>query len=796
MTIRRLIHAARPAPGPLAAALVAVVVAVVLIALAHPPAGATNDALANVAPASQLPGGSLANTYPLGNYALDHHFSAVDAGVFSGVDVSGIAPTIAWFLAQMIWMLTAFAANAVIVLFTFAFSLDLVNGSSVTGGQGALAPVADAVRTVHRDVFGQPWLVVAVLLTGMWAMWNALVRRRYAQTAGALGLSLAFVVLALAFVTRPEIVGQASRWTNQMSTAFLSLSTSGQLTNPQRAKQANADHLFDVLVFQPWVVLNFGGLEHCVTGAGDEQRSVPVRPLASSPAREAALSRRLASASQIQADGKTCVNHANKYAPRFLRFAPETAERKAQYEALKAGDVGKLPDADPAKSDGSYRLGEVDKPAAEAMGKGGQYQRLLLATVILAGQLGAYVLLGALSVAVILAQVLVLLLLAFAPVALVVGVFPGRGHDCFKAWLARLATFLLRKAIYSLLLAVLLAVAAALADATASLGWLMAFGLQAVFYWTVLLNRHRLIGPLNHATTGDRSAPDSRLAAITYATAKLAGRRPRRPAPSDPTDAPAAAPELPDPPPGAREDHDGDPGRDRGQPPRDDDDTNRREQPRTGSAAPGERASVLETGASRRSRASERSDPATASETLPPARPSTPRGHEPETDRTRPARGEAHPAHAHESENRRPPQQTTPDATTAAPSVPDPHRPLPASTPPAYPGRPADVKPDENRVAAPDPKPGGDHAAAVVMPPISQPVARADAGEVGDDPRDVSTSEGERTATSPLRAGLDADAVRLRQRAAATAQPTRVEEPASEDDQPVPDRRPDRERDR
>ena len=102
------------------------------------------------------------------------------------------------------------------------------------------------------------------------------------------------------------------------------------------------------------------------------------------------------------------------------------------------------------------------------MEEGGQYQRLLLAIVVFVGELGAFCLLGALSVGVILAQVLLLLLLAFAPVALVAAVIPGRGHDFFKGWLEKLAGYLLRKAAYSLILAVLLAVNGALASATSS----------------------------------------------------------------------------------------------------------------------------------------------------------------------------------------------------------------------------------------------------------------------------------------------------------------------------------------
>ena len=92
------------------------------------------------------------------------------------------------------------------------------------------------------------------------------------------------------------------------------------------------------------------------------------------------------------------------------------------------------------------------------MEEGGQYQRLLIALVVFVGELGAFVLLGALSVGVILAQVLLLLLLAFAPVALVAAAIPGRGHDFFKGWLEKLAGYLLRKAAYSLILAILLAV--------------------------------------------------------------------------------------------------------------------------------------------------------------------------------------------------------------------------------------------------------------------------------------------------------------------------------------------------
>lgn len=510
--------------------LPALLLATLLVLGSHPLAGAASDVWGNVGPSPQLGGEGLARRYPLTNYSLDQHFDAVEASLTGGVDVSGVPPMIAYFLASVLWLATSFLANLLITLFSFAFSLDLVNGSRETGGAGALAPVSRAIHSIYADVLGEPWLVLAVAIAGIWAMWKALVQRRYSETAGALGLSLVYVVLALFFVAHPgATIGSVSKWTNQMSGAFLSISSHGSPSNAREARESAGEELFDLLVFKPWVVLNFGGLEHCVrAGTGNEDTdpvSVPVRPLASDPARDAALARRLQSGTEISAGNKVCVNNANKYAPRFLRHslgAPEKDERDREYEALNDGDVSDLPDAERT----GYRLGVADKPATDAMEEGGQYQRLLLAIVLFVGELGAFLLLGSLSIGVILAQVLLLLLLAFSPVALIAAVLPGRGHDFFKGWLEKLAGYLLRKAAYSLILAVLLSVTGALQSATAQLGWLMSFGLQSLFLWAVFLQRRMLADSLIGIATGPRApGRDASLKLLSiYAGGRVGGK--------------------------------------------------------------------------------------------------------------------------------------------------------------------------------------------------------------------------------------------------------------------------------
>ncbi len=476
-----------------------------LALLAHPIASGASDFWGNVAPASPLGSGGLFGRYPLDHYTLDQHFTAISASLTGGVDTSGLLPMLAYFFAGLLWVATSFLANTLITFFSFAFSLDLVNGSSQTGGAGALGPVSQAIHSIYSDVFGAPWLVLAITVVGIWAMWKALVQRRYSETAGALGLSLIYVVLALFFVAQPAAtIGSASKWTNQMSVAFLSIADHGNPSGGTQAKEGAADQLFELLVFKPWVVLEFGGLEHCVlsgTGSeGEDPVSAPVRPLSSNPSRDAQLARRLASGAEVTADGKVCVNNANKYARHFLQFGLETDERSAEYEALNHGDSSEVPEADSERA--GYRLGVADKPATDAMEEGGQYQRFLLALVVFVGELGAFCLLGSLSVGIILAQVLLLLLLAFAPVALVAAAIPGRGHAFFKGWLEKLAGYLLRKAAYSLILAVLLAVAGALAAATSAMGWLMSFGLQALFFWAVFLQRKSLAEGLIGIATG------------------------------------------------------------------------------------------------------------------------------------------------------------------------------------------------------------------------------------------------------------------------------------------------------
>jgi hypothetical protein len=136
--------------------LTAAALALGALALAHPASALASDVWSNISPAAPLGPDGLFGRYPLDHYTLDQHFSAVSVSLTGGVDVSGVLPMIAYFFGAVLWWLTSFLANALITLFAFAFSLDLLNGSSATGGAGALAPVSAAIHSIYASVFGGP----------------------------------------------------------------------------------------------------------------------------------------------------------------------------------------------------------------------------------------------------------------------------------------------------------------------------------------------------------------------------------------------------------------------------------------------------------------------------------------------------------------------------------------------------------------------------------------------------------------------------------------------------------------
>jgi hypothetical protein len=498
---------------------------IVLTAMVNTPAGAQSgaDVFDATGPPSQVAENSLLTKFPMSHYALDLHIPKVDAGV---IDLPDVPKLTLFAITDIIWQATAYVTYLVIQLFTFAFSLDLLRGSEATNGKGALEPVSRAVQNFYNSTFGEPFLIAAIICAGLWGINKALLQRRTMDALQGFATSLVFAVIAMWFVFSPAgSVGFISDKSNELSSAFLSVSSSGEVVGAERAKTDASDRLFEAHVLNPWLSLNFGGLIHCVTTASFEKAT---------KGDPEEIDDTLVSTNVYPRGGpdrkgraRRCYNNKN-YAGAYLTYEQGDKKRsgesgdddKSGYVAINEGDDKKYPDALPEEY--KVPLDAGDAAAVSMQESGGLTQRLGTALVIGLGNLGMILLIAALSIAVVLAQILALLLLLFAPAALVIGIFPGRGHEFFRTWLIKLLTALFRKAIYSFVLAVLLAAAAALTAASADLGWLMSFGLQATFYWMVFLYRKQILAAFTAATGGDNREESSRGASEMYYKGRMA----------------------------------------------------------------------------------------------------------------------------------------------------------------------------------------------------------------------------------------------------------------------------------
>ncbi len=401
--------------------------------------------------------GSIARRYPLSSYGIDERvgFSVTDPGKsFLGALQS---------LAAGLWTGLVYLVDAVLLLLEWAFSLDLTAKT--------LPKVRGALTRLHEQAFGEPWLLAAISLTGLWGIWRGLVQRRHTQTITALAATIGLMVLGLFIVSQPEqTVGKASTLANDAGTGILAAATTGRPERPRTALAAALAGTFDILVADPWCALEFGSLDYC--------------------------------------RAKTKSGQSN--AALWLRYPAQSAERGELYKLVKGDqDDGGLLDPLRIVTTGTplgllnlpeqHKLPEdvrdqVRKAPArvELQEAGGTFPRFALLAVIAVGTLGALGLLGYLAVRLLLASLLTLLLLLLAPVMLLAPAFGDSGRQTFLAWIKRLIGAIAAKLLYAVFLAIVLASARALASV--GIGWFGTWLLLAAFWWGVLLKRHELIG--------------------------------------------------------------------------------------------------------------------------------------------------------------------------------------------------------------------------------------------------------------------------------------------------------------
>ena len=404
--------------------------------------------------------GSIEHPYPLDRYRFDW-FISTGITHFEG----NLASTLQW-LVSMLWQAILWAAKGILLIFQWAFSLDLLGE--------ALRPIKAALTRLHTQVFGHAWSTAALSLLGLWGLWNGLVRRLSAATAGGLLAALAMMGGALALIAQPAAtVGSATRMVNQTKLSILAGATSGSVRAPARSLEDASTQIFDTIVLRPWCAVEFGDVRWCL--------------------------RRPAGA---------------RWSPgeHYLSHDPGSAGREAEYKLLADKDYDLadiMLDDDIDKDDKAVIVGDPgylrsidrgDRAKVAMQQRDRTLFRTGLVLLVLVGVAGWVVLLGYLAVQSLFQALLGMVLLLAAPVLLFAPAFGERGRQTFTAWALRLLATIVSGALYALLLAITLTVAQLIAEVSFSTNWMAAWLLQLVFLWGVFFKRRDVLSWLSGNT--------------------------------------------------------------------------------------------------------------------------------------------------------------------------------------------------------------------------------------------------------------------------------------------------------
>jgi hypothetical protein len=397
--------------------------------------------------------GSPGQPHPLSAYGIDVRigFSLTDPGkTFMSALQS---------LGAGLWTAMLYLVKAVLLLLEWAFSLDLTSQ--------AMPSVRRTLARLHGEVFGEPWLLLAITLTGLWGMWTGLIRGRTVETFGGLAATVALLVCGLVVISRPaETVGRAAKLTNDAGLGVLAAGTSGDASHPRQALARAMRGIFHDTVRNPWCALEFGSVTYCDGRTGDRTYPTTAELWLRYPAQS------------WQRDRLHAAMKPEKKSGGFHPFGVAKG-------LLGLNDDRKLPDD-------VTRLVDKNEERAKLQEAGGTFPRLALLGTVTFGLLGAVVLFAYLGLRLLLAAAMTLLLLLIAPAMLIAPALGERGRATFISWGQRLIGAILAKLVFAVFLTIVLA--ASQVFTSLQVGWFGTWLLLSAFWWGVFLKRDELIG--------------------------------------------------------------------------------------------------------------------------------------------------------------------------------------------------------------------------------------------------------------------------------------------------------------
>ncbi len=428
--------------------------------------------------------GFIAAPAPTGDYGLDVH---IDAGI-PAVSTSWIYSVVQDLFVAPLWTALVWAVQALIVMFEWCYTLDLLASASALGLGARLRQIQSALT--------QPWLASVLAIAAVLAAYNGLVRRRVAQTLGEALVMLAMMAAGMWVVLDPTgTVGALAGWANQASLGTLSTTAKGTPVAASRSLADSMGVLFATVVEAPWCYLEFGNVTWCrdPSQLDPRLRGAGLKIAAN----ELSLVGCASGSKPDCVQSSSAQGQALTRSARLLRSARSNA---AIVLALPANGAAR----NSINEQGSLLRTLCRSSAAEACHgataaqaqfrtAGHTIERVVGLALIVVGAAGMLMLLGFIVLRLLSAALLSLLYLLLAPAAILAPALGDAGRAAFRSWLSRLLTAVVSKLVYSFLLGVVLAVVEVLGQLQA-LGWWTQWLLMSAFWWGAFMRRHHAFG--------------------------------------------------------------------------------------------------------------------------------------------------------------------------------------------------------------------------------------------------------------------------------------------------------------
>ncbi len=455
---------------------------------------------------------------PTGNYGFDVH---INTGI---TDWTSDADAIFQDLLEFGWTVLEAVVHGVIVMLEWCYTLDLLNSPAMSG-------VASGLRQAQA-LFTQPWLVLALSVASVLALYHGLVRRRVAETLGQALMVLAMMVGGLWVIMNPAgTIGALGGWANQAGLGTLGAVTSGNPGHPDRTLADSMRDVFSGAIEGPWCYMEFGEVGWCDNPARRDPRLRAAGLKIAASEMEQVSCKSGSPSTPLWLDYElglpVCVTAGSEQA-KALEHSAELLRKAQSNGAIFLALAANGPERNSINKSGSLfnvLCGGSEEPckgptAAQAefrtgSGTGWRFMGLFF---IWLGGLGMILMLGFIALRLLAAALSSMLYLLLAPAAVLAPALGDGGRAAFRGWATRLLSAVMSKLIYSFLLGVVLLMERILTVDLTALGWFTQWLLISTMWWGAFLHRHHM---LNFAQ-GGRS--ESRIRGMRLTSALMSAR--------------------------------------------------------------------------------------------------------------------------------------------------------------------------------------------------------------------------------------------------------------------------------